>query len=103
MDFITLDQAKAHSYIDGKHHDADVELKICLASDIIADYLKLSEIPEDWILASSPIEYAIPPKIKAVTLLAFGELWENRESSNADVLSDRLVKMLERMRDPALA
>ena len=103
IDFITLEQAKSHSYIDGHANDIDVSFKISQASEIVLDYLKLSEIPEEWILNSSPMEYVVPAKVQAVTLLVFGELFENRESSTADVLSDRVVKMLERMRDPALA
>lgn len=81
----------------------DLSFKLSAASEIVMDFLKLKQIPDAWIANTSPIIYNIPFKVQAATLLVLGELYENRESSSANVLSEAVIALLERMRDPALA
>lgn len=86
---ITLDQAKYHLRIDGTEHDAEIQLKLDLASGIVSDYIGSTGYNEN--------------AERAATLLVLGELWMNRESSTADVLSGTVRAILERTRKPAFA
>ena len=95
-ELITLESAKDHLRVDHDLDDGDIQNKIMEASAIVIDYLKLIEIPESW----DPVA---PEHIQAATKLILGELYRNRESSTADVLSVAVKSLLHRSRDPALA
>lgn len=101
---VTLQQAKDHLQMDHDAADADITLKIELASDIVLGYLKLASIPLDWIggTGASPV-VEVPPRVKAATLLVVGELFKNREASVNDSLSAAVMSLLHRDRDPAFA
>jgi len=86
----TLDHARYHLRIDGTEHDAEIEQKLMLAEAIVADYIGNSS------QSNSDIE-------AAAVMLVLGELWLNRESSTADVLSPAVRSLLERQRVQALA
>lgn len=86
----TLDQARYHLRIDGTEHDAEIEQKLMLARAIVSDYIGSNN------QSNGDIE-------EAATMLVLGELWLNRESSTADVLSPAVRSLLERQRVQALA
>jgi len=86
----TLDQARYHLRIDGTEHDPEIEQKLMLARAIVSDYIgKNSQ-------SNGDIE-------DAAVMLVLGELWLNRESSSADVLSPTVRSLLERQRVQTLA
>lgn len=87
---ISLDNARYHLRIDGTEHDAEIEQKLMLAGAIVADYIGRNS------QSNSDIE-------DAAIMLVLGELWLNRESSTADVLSPAVRSLLERQRVQALA
>ncbi len=105
INLVTLAQAKMHLNELGDDREDDIEDKIIQASDIIMDYLKLEEVPDEWVADStaSPVEYAIPGTVQSATLLVLAEIFENREASTSDPLTDAVVRLLYRKRDPALA
>lgn len=86
---ITLDQARHHLRIDGTGDDAEIQAKLTMATALIADYV-------------GDASYSLDVENAAV-LLVLGELWMNRESSTADVLSSAVRALLERARTPAFA
>ena len=85
---IDLAQAKFHLRVDGTEHDADIQLKLGLATAIVSDYVGDG--------GNFEVE-------QAAILLVLGELWMNRESSSADVVSPAIRSLLERTRVPAFA
>lgn len=87
---ISLDNARYHLRIDGTEHDAEIEQKLMLASAIVSDYIGNNH------QSNGDIE-------DAAIMLVLGELWLNRESSTADVLSPAVRSLLERQRMQALA
>lgn len=87
---ISLATAKYHLRIDGAEHDAEIEQKLMLASAIVSDYIGSNN------QSNGDIE-------DAAVMLVLGELWLNRESSTADVLSPAVRSLLERQRMQALA
>lgn len=103
---VSLDQVKLDRRITNNDHDDDLEMKILQASAIVMDYLKvttLASIPHVVTLDTSPVTYTVPPLVQAATLLVLGELFENREAGTANPISDAVVSLLDRFRDPALA
>lgn len=87
---ISLDNARWHLRIDGTEHDAEIEQKLMLASAIVSDYIGSNN------QSNGDIE-------DAAVMLVLGELWLNRESSSADLLSPAVRSLLERQRVQALA
>ena len=87
---ISLDTARWHLRIDGTEHDVEIEQKLMLASAIVSDYIGSNN------QSNGDIE-------DAAVMLVLGELWLNRESSTADVLSPAVRSLLERQRVQALA
>lgn len=87
---ISLDNARYHLRIDGTEHDAEIEQKLMLAAAIVSDYIGNNS------QSNGDIE-------DAAIMLVLGELWLNRESSTADVLSPAVRSLLERQRVQALA
>ena len=125
--FISLEVAKQHLHITHDDLDLDIDMKIMLASKIVANHCKLTSIPDEWIetglddfdspdlvllegVTASPPEsppnpvYArIPGEIQGATMLVLGDLFENRESSSSNVLSDTVIDLLRPFRDPTQA
>lgn len=83
ISLVTLAVAKVHLHVINSDHDADIELKIAAASDMVMSRLKYASVPDEWIsnASASPITYDIPERYKHYTLLIVGELFFNRESS----------------------
>lgn len=102
---VTLTEIKDHLYIQSADttHDNDLSLKIEIVSDIIMDFLKLTEPPDEWYDDESPPVLTIPGRVRGVALLGVAEMYEHREASMNDVLSDKIKDILRRTRDPALA
>ena len=119
MDLVDLNQAKIQLRVelDNTDSDSDIGEKIHLASSIVLNKLKV-EIAE-------PEDATAPPKacdvyaalaerfsrpvslvegnLTAATLLIVSELYENREASEATILSPCVLALLDPFRDPALA
>jgi hypothetical protein len=89
MMLIDLDTAKRHLRFndDEVAPDEIIEEKIVQASAVILDYLKLSAEP-----------YEVTEVMKAATCLAVEALFDG-----GDPLSDVVIRLLHRRRDPALA
>ncbi len=104
-DLVTLAEGKRQLMIAtlDTTHDTDVGDKITMASDIVMDYLKLAEIPDEWLTDDSPPVLVVPARVKGATLLMLTDLYENREGSKTDVISPAVKSILMRTRDPALA
>ncbi len=103
---VSLDEAKDQLRIlrSNTYFDNDIELKVQIASGILMQFCKLDEIPDEWYDESSPANVSAPDLIKGAVLMMTSELYLNRESSTANVLSDQ-IKGIIRLgyRDPTLA
>lgn len=101
---VDIDKAMRHCEVTDTERMDDIEDRVLQASDIVMDYIKLDEPPDDWYDDSSPaVLNAVPYLIQAAVLVVAGELFMNREASVVDVLSPSVKSMLHRYRDPALA
>lgn len=105
FELLDLDEVKRHLHIldDDDFHNDDLELKIRQASAVVMQHIKLSAIPESWITNHSPETVELPWDVHAATMLMVGELFLNRESASANVLSDTCKDLLRAYRDPTLA
>ncbi len=82
---------------------ADVAMKIEHASGFMYSWMKLTEIPDAWIVANtSPALLKVPFKVKALTLYFLSELYEHREASAFD-LPETLKAWMRDLRDPTVA
>jgi|SRR4030095_15256798 len=97
---VSLDDAKTHLRIMNNDSDSDIEQKLASASAIVMHHAKLDSVPAEWLI-NSPPEISAPGYIQAATLLALSELYENRESSTSNPLSDSVKSLIPR--DPTLA
>lgn len=114
INLVSIRQAKLHLKLDFDETNTeqilDLEYKIQQASEIVFGDLKII-VPE----FTSPTEESetytlwennpqmIPFKVKALTLLALGDLWEDREGKQSEVRSDAYIRLLRTMRVPTLA
>jgi len=89
---VTMQEAKGHLRVLGDDEDADIQLKVNAASEILLDYIKRPDAP--W------TEGDAPPLVKAATLLMVRSLFDD---AAADPLDDAIIRILHRYRDPALA
>lgn len=110
MNLITLKQLKAHVSQDTNFDDKMLERIRRDASYVILDYLKIDtgDTSFDWCDALGEPSNTIPGVVRAATLMAAGAMYENRDGSTVgvnspQVLSQSVVDMLMRSRDPALA
>jgi hypothetical protein len=104
---VTIDQVRTHLRIDLDYEEDNYLLFMAgAASEIIVDYLKLSSVPADWDdTASEPTvpSDTIPKLVQAAVLEVVAEMYKNREAGTGDVLSNKVTRLLWRMRDPAAA
>lgn len=88
---VDLEEAKRHLRIDTTSSndpiDVVIEEKIAHASSIVMDYLKIDDVPDP-----------VPEFVKAAALLSLEALFDG-----GDPLSDVVVRLLHRYRDPAFA
>lgn len=107
MNLVTLAQVKRHVGQDASFDDKMLEQMRLQASAIILDYLKIDtgDTGFDWFDALGEPAKTIPGVVTAATLLAVGALYENRDGSSGSpqVLSQTVVDLLMRSRDPAMA
>ncbi|MDB5681466.1 MAG: hypothetical protein JWO16_1271 [Sphingomonas bacterium] len=91
---ITMAEAKTQLKIeqDDTQFDADVGMKLALASGIIVDYIKQPD--HDWTVLT------VPYPVKAAVLLMLEQLFDN--GMEADI-TDGIKNVLRRSRDPAIA
>lgn len=94
---VSIEQAKDRMRIDSTDEDGDISSMISQASAILLRRIKQTEstINDEW---GSPVE--VPEDIQAVVLEMVSEMYKNREASAADILSDRLLMLLEPHRTP---
>ncbi len=122
---VSFDLAKRHIHILGNDLDQDIDAKLRLASAIVVNHCKLTAIPDEWFVSqdmepdfentdlilfsdteSSPpgLTYInVPGNLQAAVLLVFGDLFENREASVGNVLSQTVIDLLTPFRDPTMA
>lgn len=84
---VDLETAKGHLRMDEDDADEVIASKIEQASSIVLDYLKVEAEPDP-----------VPKFVEAATLLVLEALFDG-----GDPLSDVVVRLLHRYRDPALA
>lgn len=87
MMLVTLAQASNHIRRDTTADDADLELKVMAASQMVMNYIE--EAGEDWgdsagdpILDSNGFAQNVPYPIQAATLMLVGYLYRERDGSN---------------------
>jgi len=101
---ISLEAAKQHLRVEGADFDeADLHKKIAQASAIVLNHLKIDTLPDEGIPSDPPTGPAKGDAIEAAALLVLGELWEQRESTGAEPLSEGVRNLLIGLRDPSLA
>lgn len=97
---VTMQQVKTHLFID--HDEDDVKLQEIAndASELILNYLKK---PVDYWQNTAGDPVAVPGSVRAATLKTAAALYENRDGSGTPALSQDVMDMIHRYRDPALA
>lgn len=96
---ITTEAAKTHLQIDYSDADAEVAQLAEEASMIVLDYLK--KPATEWQdTAGNPVD--VPGPVTVAVKLVLGELFKNREAA-ADPISPGVIRLLQRLREPALA
>ncbi len=121
---VTMDYAQKH-LITNDSDDVLLAGYLLLASNIVMNHCKLTEIPEEWVLenpnSSPPIEedetptdigvitttdgivFRVPSNIQAAVLFITAEMFESRESATTDPLSPAIINLLAPYRDPTFA
>lgn len=99
---VTLPNAKVHLRITDSDHDADVQLKVNHASDVIVRYLA-SDADPAW------TDVTVPNDVVAAILILLTHLYEDRGAAD-DMKSDAdkqvwdcIARLLQQRRTPALA
>lgn len=96
---ITTEEAKQHLQIDYDDVDDEVTRLATEASAVVLDYLKRPM--NEWQGADgNPVD--VPGAVAVAVKLVLGEMFKNRESA-ADPLSLGVMRLLERLREPAYA
>lgn len=95
---LTLENAKWHLRIDSTADDAELTQKLALAAALVAQYIGT---PRDGVAPTYSATQAAA--IDAATLLVLGELWMNREASEANPLSPGVRLILEGLKVPSYA
>lgn len=118
MSAILVSLSQAMDHVKAYGDDAyNVELKLQLASGIVLKHMGYDAIPtgeydEDtspptlrpvYYDDESPVVLHVTDSVKAAVLLVLSELYENRESGTADVLSSTVIALLSTSFDPPFA
>lgn len=120
MNIVTLKQVKNHLDIDHDESDEMLETMRFDVSEIIIDYIKANgnaltfngrvlDISTWMDRLGEPIKAQIPGVIRAAALQAIAAVFENRDGSqpgrlaNPQIISQNVIDLLARMRDPAMA
>lgn len=120
---ISFDLAKSHLRITNNDLDSEIDIKMRLASAIVANHCKLTEVPDEWIIdepnsttesddlilaidtddsPSDGLYIRVPGNLQAAVLLVLTELFDNGGGSS-EVLSDTVKDLLTPFRDPTMA
>lgn len=94
---VDLDTAKRHLRRDDDADDERIMLIIDQSSAIVIDYLKL---PAGTYEATDGSPDDVPRMVEAATLLIIESMYDKPE---VDPLTDAVVSILRRSRDPAMA
>lgn len=89
---ITLTQAKDALVIESDEFDSQLLLRCEEASGIVVDYIKRPA--HGW------TDMTVPSVVRAAILIVLKNLWENPDASP---ISQGVIDLLVRQRDPALA
>ena len=101
---VTLQEARDHLRSDTDSDDADLELKIAAAEEVVLTYLKLED--------SDDIPAKAKNAAKAACLLLIGEFYKNREATQDGAVDAQfgygylprpVVSLLYPHRDPSIA
>jgi hypothetical protein len=98
MAFITKDQAKRHLLVEYDARDADLEMKMQQAEEIVIDYFKRPA--HGWTEAN------VPKTMQATILLVLAALFDDRDrSGEGDYLTPGgpVARLLSRHCNPAIA
>ncbi len=98
MALITKEQAKGHLLIDFDDRDADLEMKMAQAEEIVIGYLKKPD--HGW------TEATVPKTVQAAILLVLTAPFDDRDGAGkGDYLAPDgpVTRVLSRHRDPAIA
>lgn len=105
-----VDFQTAIQHLRNPHQDnyQDIVAKLDQAHAFVMRWMKLDDIPADWIVADSSPEVLDLSNLavqnaRTLTLLVLSELYENREASVSDVLPDTLKRWAFDLRDPTVA
>jgi hypothetical protein len=115
VDVVTLRQAKAHLNLpaDVSVGDADLKLKLAVAHDLVADYLKQRRDDDSGVAWAATVDAwdadTAPPRVLQAVLLQFADLYRFR-GDDTDMpargpgeLAQGVTALLYRLRDPAIA
>lgn len=100
MPIVTMEQVKSWCEVDHDEDDAKLEQIASDASEIMLDYLKK---PLDYWQSSAGDPAGVPGTVRAATLKVAASLYENRDGSGPEALSQDVKDMVHRYRDPAMA
>ncbi len=103
---VSLDAAKDQVSIlrTNTYFDNLLELKVEIASDILLDFCKLDAVPDEWYSDASPANIDAPKTIQGLVLMMAAEMFQNRESTISNPLSDQVKAILRlKYRNPTLA
>jgi hypothetical protein len=90
---VSLLEAKDHLRVTDDDSDSDIASKVLTATDIVIDYIERPA--HGW------TEETVPWRVKGAILLVLGALFHDREGG--DPLSDGVIRLLWRLRDPVIA
>jgi len=114
MALISLEHAKRHLRLgESLDQDREVAETLAAAEAIVLDYVvqrRTDTASPFWVTTVASWDtVTVPPAIAAAVLLQLGELWRFRGDDEAapknehGYLSPRVVALLHRYRDPAIA
>lgn len=95
MRLVTLEQASAHCRRDSGDDDADFELKVEGASEMVMDYISESAKAAWTDSAGEPLEDSngdplnVPKRIKNATLTLIEHLYRNRDGATDDKVPEQ--------------
>jgi len=114
QEFVTLEQAKMHLKLslDVDTEDEDLQIKLFVAHEVVMDYLtqRVSEASDWAATVQAWTADTVPKRVIAAILIQFGELYRGR-GDDSDRRNDQplgtlcpdVVKLLYRLRDPAVS
>lgn len=105
-----LDFTTAIRHLRDPHQDnyPDIADKLNQANAIVMRFMKLTDIPDAWIVANSSPEVLDMTNLdvlnaQALTQVVLAGLYEGREPWDADLIPETLMRWASSLRDPTLA